>query len=106
MSTRFERLRDAVTKTCSASVVAEATSLHASIAHAVLRELGNEALEDLIKPSRVVIPVPPAPPQLTPEQEVWMRAWAGVASAPNCYSPDSATKWADKCLEAYKRRFP
>lgn len=106
MSTRFERLRDAVTKTCSASVVAEATSLHASIVHAILRELGNEVLEASLAPATpVTVNVPVPPPKLT-DQEVWVRAWSGVASAPNCYSPDSATKWADKCLEAYKHRFP
>lgn len=37
------------------------------------------------------------------EQEVWVRAWLASTSAQ--YSPITAIKAADECLEAYKERF-
>lgn len=43
---------------------------------------------------------------LTPEQEVWLRAWCAVASSAACRQPSIAAGWATKCLEAYRKQFP
>jgi hypothetical protein len=39
------------------------------------------------------------------EEEVWLRAWVAVAASSNCVSKDSADRWADHCLEQFKKRF-
>jgi len=38
-------------------------------------------------------------------KQLWISAWAGVASAFNCKEPESATKWADAALKAFDERF-
>ena len=38
-------------------------------------------------------------------QDVWIKAWCDVARSDNCTSMDSPTKWADTCLEDFKKRF-
>jgi hypothetical protein len=39
------------------------------------------------------------------EQEIWLKTWLAAITCENCGSK-SATEIADKCLEAYKQRFP
>jgi len=38
-------------------------------------------------------------------REAWVTTWALTASAANCTKPDQATKYADKMLEEYDKRF-
>jgi hypothetical protein len=39
------------------------------------------------------------------EQEIWLKAWYAAIACENCPSK-TATEIADKCLQAYKERFP
>ena len=43
-------------------------------------------------------------PKITRE-EVWINAWCVVANAINCETSETATKWADKCLIEFDKRF-
>lgn len=43
--------------------------------------------------------------ELTVEQKVWLVAWVNTARADNCDKPVVATKWADECLNEFKKRF-
>lgn len=38
-------------------------------------------------------------------ESVWVQVWIAVASSSNSTHSDSATRWADKCVEEYKKRF-
>lgn len=38
-------------------------------------------------------------------KRLWADAWVHVASASDCKSHDTATKWADKALEEFDKRF-
>lgn len=38
-------------------------------------------------------------------KNVWLQAWCAVARAENCYDSESATRWADEAVKAYKERF-
>lgn len=39
-------------------------------------------------------------------KEMWIQAWAAVASAFNCHDSQTATKWADNALKDFDIRFP
>ncbi|RKZ95339.1 MAG: hypothetical protein DRQ40_03885 [Gammaproteobacteria bacterium] len=38
-------------------------------------------------------------------QHVWSQAWFSTASAANCTKVESATRYADVCLEEFNERF-
>ena len=37
--------------------------------------------------------------------EIWVRAWAATASASDCKDTDTASRYADACLEGAEKRF-
>jgi hypothetical protein len=39
-------------------------------------------------------------------EQVWLTAWCMVAMSDSCKDLDVPTKWADKCLGEYDKRFP
>jgi hypothetical protein len=39
-------------------------------------------------------------------KELWVSAWINTANAANCSATETATKWADKALEEFDKRFP
>ena len=43
-------------------------------------------------------------PKITRE-EVWINAWCALANTWNCETSETATKWADKCLIEFDKRF-
>jgi hypothetical protein len=43
-------------------------------------------------------------PKITRE-EVWMKAWVCIGASITCHETTTATKWADKCLDAFDERF-
>jgi hypothetical protein len=43
-------------------------------------------------------------PKITRE-EVWMNAWVCIGASITCHETTTATKWADKCLDAFDERF-
>lgn len=38
-------------------------------------------------------------------KQVWVEAWVRTAQSETCVSPNTATKYADVCLEEFKKRF-
>lgn len=45
------------------------------------------------------------PPRLTDEQ-VWLAAWCAVAGTWNVKYKDTPKKWADRCVEDFRKNFP
>lgn len=39
-------------------------------------------------------------------KRLWANAWVHTASATNCTQTETATKWADKALDEFDKRFP
>jgi hypothetical protein len=39
-------------------------------------------------------------------KNLWANAWVHTASASDCKSYNTATKWADEALKAFDERFP
>lgn len=38
-------------------------------------------------------------------EEIWLQAWTSTANAANCNRSETATNYADICLERFKERF-
>ncbi len=44
-------------------------------------------------------------PRFTVEEITWLEAWLTLAAAPNCFTAEIATLWADKCVKDFHERF-
>ena len=63
--------------------------------------MSEPTTKDMKTPQAISLSADPAQAR----KEVWLQAWVTVAACWNCNQASVAAAWADKCLDAFDKKF-